>query len=240
VIRAQPAKKTSGGWASIVASNRPSQKSALLRSKNKNTQSLHTTTPQQQQGTTTLRGSTQHRKNTKNEQSKQMNKATKEQFLIDIQLLQHGQDHRTTLMIRNIPNKYTRQMLVDELNEYPQLLKCYDFLYLPIDFRNKCNLGYAFINMMSVQNVIELYHHFRGERWKRSRSEKKVDVKFGRLQSRAKLIEHFRASNFLARLPDDFRPIVYYSSGKQKGEIEFYIGYEEEGKGKEEGVKPLK
>jgi hypothetical protein len=69
---------------------------------------------------------------------------------------------------------------------------------------------------------------------------KKVDVKFGRLQSRAKLIEHFRASNFLARLPDDFRPIVYYSSGKQKGEIEFYIGYEEEGKGKEEGVKPLK
>jgi hypothetical protein len=182
--------KVSGGWASIVASNRPKHpKKGGNRGK---TQSIH---------------------------KKQQNK---ELFSIDLTTLRNGEEKRTTLMIQNIPNKYTRQMLVDELNE--NNLKCYDFLYLPIDFRNKCNLGYAFINMISKENVIHIYETFRGESWKRSRSEKKADIKWGRLQGKTALIDHFRASSFLKRIPNDCRPITYFSDGENKGEIECYIG----------------
>lgn len=53
---------------------------------------------------------------------------------------------KTTIMLRNIPNKYTQAMLLEAVNSGFKGL--YDFLYLPIDFKNKCNVGYAFINFI--------------------------------------------------------------------------------------------
>jgi RNA recognition motif 2 len=61
-----------------------------------------------------------------------------------------GQDSRTTLMIRNIPNKYTQKVLMQTIDNAGFYGK-YDFFYLPIDFKNRCNVGYAFINMASTE-----------------------------------------------------------------------------------------
>ena len=44
-------------------------------------------------------------------------------------------DKRTTLMIRNIPNKYTQKMLLNFMYQAGFEGK-FDFFYLPIDFRN--------------------------------------------------------------------------------------------------------
>lgn len=40
-------------------------------------------------------------------------------------------------------------MLMDCINETHA--NTYDFLYLRIDFKNKCNVGYAFINFINVE-----------------------------------------------------------------------------------------
>jgi len=67
-------------------------------------------------------------------------------------------------MLRNIPNKFTRDELVRII-----MLKmgrasgvCFDFFYLPTDFRSRCNFGYAFINMTSGENVDKFFRLFNG------------------------------------------------------------------------------
>ena len=55
-----------------------------------------------------------------------------------------GTDKRTTLMLRNIPNKYTLTNIVDEIGS--AFWGKYDCINLPIDYETKLNLGYAFIN----------------------------------------------------------------------------------------------
>merc|ERR1719321_875490 len=56
---------------------------------------------------------------------------------------------RTTVMLRNIPNNYTRAKLL-ELLDKEGFLACYDFIYLPMDFKRNANLGYAFLNLVSA------------------------------------------------------------------------------------------
>lgn len=51
-------------------------------------------------------------------------------YVIDIKNIEN--DGRTTIMIRNIPNKYTQEMLLEQFEENHK--KKFDFFYLPIDY----------------------------------------------------------------------------------------------------------
>ena len=77
-------------------------------------------------------------------------------------------DPRTTVMIRNIPNKYTIKELSEEIDYH--LSNTYDFLYLPCDIKNQCNVGYGFINLISTQYLAEFYELFQGKKWAKFRS----------------------------------------------------------------------
>ncbi|KAJ1443072.1 RNA-binding domain superfamily [Sesbania bispinosa] len=61
------------------------------------------------------------------------NLADKTQYELDIDRIKKGEDNRTTLMIKNIPNKYTSKMLLAAIDERHK--GTYDFVYLPIDFK---------------------------------------------------------------------------------------------------------
>jgi hypothetical protein len=54
---------------------------------------------------------------------------------INIENILIGKDKRTTIMLRNIPNKYTLQNLVDEIvNNNPTFGGKFDYINLPIDY----------------------------------------------------------------------------------------------------------
>lgn len=68
---------------------------------------------------------------------------------------------RTTVMLRNLPNNYTRDMLL-ELIDGLGFKAQYDFLYLPIDFQTQACLGYAFVNLVDPGVVPAFWRAFEG------------------------------------------------------------------------------
>eukprot|EP00178_Gracilaria_changii_P003223 TRINITY_DN1471_c0_g1_i1.p1 TRINITY_DN1471_c0_g1~~TRINITY_DN1471_c0_g1_i1.p1 ORF type:complete len:865 (+),score=138.48 TRINITY_DN1471_c0_g1_i1:306-2900(+) len=139
-------------------------------------------------------------------------------YVLDIGRVRSGEETRTALMIRNIPNKYNQKMLLSTLEEEHK--GHFDFIYLPIDFKNKCNVGYAFINFTKPEYIEPFYHAFHGKKWGRFNSEKVCEITFARIQGRQQLIAHFQNSSLLLEDPK-CRPVIFDSSGKQE---EFPIG----------------
>lgn len=117
------------------------------------------------------------------------------QYQLDLDKIITGKDTRTTLMIKNIPNKYTSNMLLEVIDETHE--GTYDFFYLPIDFKNKCNVGYAFINMASPVYIVSFYQAFAGRKWEKFNSEKVVSLAYARIQGKAALINHFQNSSLM-------------------------------------------
>ncbi|KAH0483168.1 MAG: uncharacterized protein KVP18_001193 [Porospora cf. gigantea A] len=118
----------------------------------------------------------------------------------------HGQDTRTTLMIRNIPNKLTLDDLLELLADFEDIL---DFVYVPIDFKNKskfCNVGYGFINFPDYSKIPVFYMRFQGKRWTSVHSTKICALTYGRLQGKLDLLQHFALSNVMYQ-PQKMRPI---------------------------------
>ena len=64
-------------------------------------------------------------------------------------------------MIKNILNKYTISSFLEELNI--NFKNTYDIFYLPIDYINKCNLGFSFINFVEPFHIILFYELYLGK-----------------------------------------------------------------------------
>ncbi|KAL0421637.1 UNVERIFIED_CONTAM: protein MEI2-like 4 [Sesamum latifolium] len=146
----------------------------------------------------------------------------KKQFELDIDRILRGEDKRTTLMIKNIPNKYTSKMLLAAIDERHR--GTYDFIYLPIDFKNKCNVGYAFINMTDPSLIVPFYQTFNGKKWEKFNSEKVASLAYARIQGKAALIAHFQNSSLMNE-DKRCRPILFHTDGPNAGDqVPFPMG----------------
>jgi len=112
-----------------------------------------------------------------------------------------------TLMVRNIPNKYTPEGLLQTFGEYREAIT---FYYLPTDFKNRCNLGYAFVNFCDQQVAARFADQLQNQKLPHfEKSEKVLLVQPARVQGFAANVKRFRNSSVMGVLPDDCKPMIF-------------------------------
>ena len=102
-------------------------------------------------------------------------------------------DKRTTLIIRNIPNKYTMELFQNEINEH--FYGKYDILYLPLDFINRTNLGFGFINFIDPIHILYFYSEFIGKKWNIFNSEKRCQLAYAKIQGKNSILKYICKKN---------------------------------------------
>jgi hypothetical protein len=112
----------------------------------------------------------------------------------------------TTLMLRNLPNKITQKRLLERMENYRMAI---NFLYLPTDFENKCNLGYAFMNFRDGLAAARFALEFDGSRLLGFRKSNKVlAVQPARVQGLAANVRRFRNSSVMGVLTEEEKPLL--------------------------------
>jgi len=117
---------------------------------------------------------------------------------------------RTTVMLRNMPNNYTRANLIDLLDSEGFIGK-FDFVYLPIDFRTHAALGYAFVNLVSPEDAQHLHQRMDGfSKWLFP-SSKACSVSWSNPhQGLESHIARYRNSPLMHEVvPDEYRPVLF-------------------------------
>jgi len=112
----------------------------------------------------------------------------------------------TTLMIRNIPNRYTAQMLLDEIDQLKFKDAC-DFMYLPMDLQNDANVGYAFINFSSWYDAKRFQEVFKDYKFTQIHSHKIGQTTAAHIQGFEANVKHYLGTAVMDMKPR-YRPVV--------------------------------
>ncbi|KAI4318961.1 hypothetical protein MLD38_032613 [Melastoma candidum] len=141
----------------------------------------------------------------------------------------------TTIMIRNLPNVFRRDDVLDILDKHCREVNSkldeamdddatasreqkvrseYDFVYLPFDFRQNMNLGYAFVNFTTPIAAARMFHVFHGWGWKGYwyearrcplNSRKVCQINPASIQGRAALVHHLGKRGYPR---EEFQPVA--------------------------------
>ena len=135
---------------------------------------------------------------------------------IDIKKILSMEERRKTLMIKNIPNKFT---INDFLRIFSEFNEKFNLFLIPTDIKRKKNYGYAYINFLESLDIIYFYYKFNGKRWPNTNSIKICELLFSKIQGTTKIIKHFPIKNMYQKLINNENkstkqiiiPLCYYN-----------------------------
>lgn len=121
-----------------------------------------------------------------------------------------GPRARTTIMVRNIPCRWTAEDFLSVLK--PIIGADWDLLYVPCKTSEVANSGYAFLNFETSAGTLRLYNAMHGRHWPNSRSGKVCEIRYARIQGR-QLLSHLGSNEKGGAAA--FRGYLAYPSGGQ-------------------------
>ena len=147
--------------------------------------------------------------------------------IINLENILRNRDKRTTLIIRNIPNKYTINLLLKELNQ--NFENKFDIVYLPQDYINNSNLGFGFINFVNSMHLLLFYEEFVNKKWNFFNSKKRCNLAYSKYQGKNELIKYILNKLGISTLDnnsENIRKSFYINNNKNlRAPIEIPIKY---------------
>ncbi|XP_010495105.1 PREDICTED: protein terminal ear1 homolog [Camelina sativa] len=137
--------------------------------------------------------------------------------------VESNDDHITTVMLRNIPNRYTREMMIEYMDKHcdeangsdkndESSISAYDFLYIPIDFKTTMNKGYAFVNFTNAKAVSKFKAACNHKHWSHFYSSKVLEITSAKIQVN-ELVRRFKDMTY----PDEAYSAVCFSPARSGG-----------------------
>jgi len=111
----------------------------------------------------------------------------------------------TTLMMRNIPNGFTRERMLEEM-KMRDVMREVDFFYMPGDARHRRNVGYCFVNLVSPDGVRRFRDAFEGLYF--PQNGKSCAVCWGKVQGQQENIDAYHKSAFVETHNGQYQPHI--------------------------------
>ena len=108
---------------------------------------------------------------------------------VDINKVISLEDKRATIMIKNIPNKFNKNLLLSIIDQ--NFKGTYDLFILPTDINKLKNFGYCFINFTSSYYIPYFYFMFNGKMWSSTNSKKVCELTYSKVQGKKDLLYHY-------------------------------------------------
>jgi len=131
------------------------------------------------------------------------------------------EDQKTTVMLKNIPDNYDRDRLVQVLNTQGFHTN-YDFAYLPFDFKTTKRLGYAFVNLVDHITAVRFMTHFDGFKDDGFDDDDNRKIQYGEVawgydHGRESHMEKYKDSPLMHKDVDKkYKPMIFDKHGNQE------------------------
>ena len=117
-------------------------------------------------------------------------------YSISLEKIEKGEDKRTSVIIKNIPNKITKASIQEMLNGIGNI----NFIYLPFNKNTKKNFGFVIINVVNYKCIINLCKRIYEYNFNNFQIDKPIQVSYCKIQGKINLSKNIsknHKNNFL-------------------------------------------